>query len=173
LKDDKTKEMPSIKGPLPSDQRTMKIRMPEDDEGKTERVTSTLGATYPEALVRLRMSSHDAHYGGNLVDGARMLALFGDIATELLIRHDGDEGLFRAYESVEFLAPVHAGDYIEAVGRIIKVGKTSRQMSFEAWKVITPRPDLSDSAAELLREPVLVCRAVGTCVVPAEKQRPR
>src|ERR1700760_3594403 len=86
--------------------------------------------------LRLRMSQADAHYGGNLVDGARMLALFGDLATELLIRHDGDEGLFRAYESVEFLAPVFAGDYIEAVGELVEVGRTSRKMRFEARKVI-------------------------------------
>ena len=124
-----------------------------------------------EARIRVRMSSHDAHYGGNLVDGARMLGLFGDVATELLIRNDGDEGLFRAYDMVEFLAPVRAGDYIEAVGRILEKGATSRRMSFEAWKVIAPRPDISDSAADVLRDPVLVCKASGTCVVPAEKQR--
>ena len=94
-------------------------------------------------MIRLRMSQADAHYGGNLVDGARMLALFGDVATELLIRHDGDEGLFRAYDAVEFLAPVHAGDYVEAEGEIVKVGTTSRAMRFEARKVIAPRPDLS------------------------------
>ncbi|HLL54799.1 MAG TPA: hotdog domain-containing protein [Myxococcaceae bacterium] len=117
------------------------------------------------------MSSHDAHYGGGLVDGARMLGLFGDVATELLIRHDGDEGLFRAYDSVEFLAPVYAGDYIEAEGEILQVGNTSRKMRFEARKVIRPRTDLSDSAAEVLAEPVVVCRATGTCVVPKEKQR--
>ena len=75
-----------------------------------------------KATIRLRMSAHDAHYGGNLVDGARMLGLFGDVATELLIRHDGDEGLFRAYDSVEFLAPVFAGDYIEAEGEITETG---------------------------------------------------
>jgi 3-aminobutyryl-CoA ammonia-lyase len=124
-----------------------------------------------KATVRLRMSQADAHYGGSLVDGARMLALFGDVATELLVRHDGDEGLFRAYDAVEFLAPVHAGDYVEASGEIVKVGATSRAMRFEAWKVITPRPDLGDSAAEVLAEPVLVCRASGTCVVPKAKQR--
>ena len=124
-----------------------------------------------KAMVRLRMSQADAHYGGNLVDGARMLALFGDLATELLIRHDGDEGLFRAYDAVEFLAPVHAGDYVEATGEIVKVGATSRAMRFEAWKVIAPRPDLGDSAAEVLADPVLVCRASGTCVTPKEKQR--
>ncbi len=124
-----------------------------------------------KALLRLRMGSHDAHYGGNLVDGARMLALFGDVATELLIRHDGDEGLFRAYDSVEFLAPVHAGDYIEAEGEIVQVGNTSRKMRFEARKVIRPLPDVSDSAAEVLAEPQVVCRASGTCVVPKKKQR--
>lgn len=124
-----------------------------------------------EVLIRMRMSQADAHYGGNLVDGARMLQLFGDVATELLIRHDGDEGLFRAYDAVEFLAPVHAGDYVEATGEIIRVGGTSRAMRFEARKVVIPRPDLSDSAAEVLAEPVVVCRATGTCVVPKDKQR--
>jgi len=122
-------------------------------------------------LIRLRMSQADAHYGGSLVDGARMLQLFGDVATELLVRHDGDEGLFRAYDSVEFLAPVHAGDTIEATGEITRVGETSRAMRFEARKVIAPRPDLSDSAAEVLAEPVVVCRASGTCVVPRARQR--
>lgn len=129
----------------------------------------------PEVKIRLRMSSHDAHYAGNLVDGARMLGLFGDVATELLIRHDGDEGLFRAYESVEFLAPVYGGDYIEAVGRIVKVGKTSRTMEFEARKVIQPLPPerggLAVSSAEVLDEPIVVCRAKGTCVTPANLQR--
>ena len=124
-----------------------------------------------ESLIRLRMSAHDAHYGGNLVDGARMLGLFGDVATELLIRHDGDEGLFCAYDNVEFLAPVYAGDFIEARGRIIKVGNTSRKMEFEAIKIIAPRPDVNDSAADVLTTPVVVCRATGTCVVPKSKQR--
>lgn len=122
-------------------------------------------------MIRLRMSSADAHYGGNLVDGAKMLQLFGDVATELLIRHDGDEGLFAGYDKVEFLAPVFAGDYIEATGRIESVGNSSRKMSFEARKVIAPRPDLNDSAADLLAEPIAVCRASGTCVVPKAKQR--
>jgi len=121
--------------------------------------------------VRLRLSQADAHYGGNLVDGARLLALFGDVATELLIRHDGDEGLFRAYDAVEFLAPVFAGDYLEAEGELVSTGATSRKMRFEARKVIRPRPDLSDSAAEVLAEPIVVCRASGTCVVPRDKQR--
>jgi 3-aminobutyryl-CoA ammonia-lyase len=130
-------------------------------------------ADHPEVMLRLRMSQADAHYGGNLVDGARMLALFGDLATELLIRLDGDEGLFRAYDSVEFLAPVYAGDYVEARGQITRVGNSSRAMRFEARKVIRPRPDISASAADVLAEPVVVCRATGTCVVPKEQQRLR
>ncbi|HYF84159.1 MAG TPA: hotdog fold domain-containing protein [Clostridia bacterium] len=124
-----------------------------------------------KVTIRLRMSAHDAHYGGNLVDGARMLGLFGDVATELLIRNDGDEGLFCAYDNVEFLAPVFAGDYIEAIGEITKIGNTSRKMQFEARKVIQARTDINDSAAEVLETPIVVCRASGTCVVPKDKQR--
>ncbi len=117
------------------------------------------------------MSAHDAHYGGNLVDGARMLALFGDVATELLIAMDGDEGLFVAYDSVEFLAPVYAGDYIEAEGWVDSVGNTSRKMHFEARKVIAARPQINDSAADVLESPIVVCRASGTCVTPKAKKR--
>jgi len=124
-----------------------------------------------KAMIRLRMSQHDAHYAGNLVDGARMLSLFGDVATELLIRHDGDEGLFVAYDNIEFLSPVYAGDYIEATGEIVNVGNSSRKMVFEARKVIAPAPHAGVTAADVLAEPVVVCRASGTCVVPKDKQR--
>ena len=123
------------------------------------------------SLIRLRMSAHDAHYGGNLVDGARMLALFGDVATELLIRMDGDEGLFVAYDNVEFLAPVYAGDYVEAEGWIESVGNTSRKMRFEARKVIAARTDVNESAADVLAQPIVVCRASGTCLTPKDKKR--
>lgn len=128
------------------------------------------------AKIRVRMGSHDAHYAGNLVDGARVLQLFGDVATELLIRLDGDEGLFRAYESVEFLAPVTAGDYIEAEGWITEKGTTSRKMRFEARKVIAPlKPGekgyLAPSSARALVEPVVVCKAIGTCVTPKNLQQ--
>lgn len=123
--------------------------------------------------LRLRMGSHDAHYAGELVDGARMLALFGDVATELLVRLDGDEGLFRAYEGVEFLAPVMSGDFIEATGVVTRIGNTSRTIAFEARKVARNcrEPNLSPSAADALAEPVVVCRAIGTCVVPHDLQR--
>ena len=125
-----------------------------------------------EVLIRLRMSAHEAHYGGDLVDGARMLGLFGDVATELLIRLDGDEGLFRAYDEIVFEAPVYAGDYIEARGRIVHVGRTSRKMEFTAHKVIAASRDpATPSQADVLAEPILVCRAKGTCVTPIECQR--
>jgi acyl-CoA hydrolase len=118
------------------------------------------------------MGSHDAHYAGDLVDGAKLLQLFGDVATELLIRSDGDEGLFAAYERVEFLAPVRAGDFIEAHGRITEIGRTSRKMVFEARKVIAAiQVEGQVSAAELLVPPVVVCRASGICVVLADFQR--
>jgi len=124
------------------------------------------------SLIRLRISAHDAHYAGDLVDGAKMLNLFGDVATELLIRSDGDEGLFVAYDNVEFLAPVHAGDYIEASGSIVSWGKTSRKMVFQAHKVIASAGLVGQpSATDLLPEPILVCRASGTCVVPTKLQR--
>ena len=123
------------------------------------------------AMVRVRMSAHDAHYGGQLVNGAHMLSLFGDVATELAIMCDGDEGLLVGYESIEFLAPLYAGDYIEAYGRITRIGRTSRQMEFEARKVIAARPEISDSAADVLDVPVIVGRAIGTTVVKAERQR--
>lgn len=123
------------------------------------------------ARLRLRMSAQDAHYGGNLVDAARVLGLFGDLATELLIELDGDEGLFVAYESIEFVAPVFAGDFIEAEGRITRVGNTSRAMSFEARKVIAARPEIGKSAADILATPLVVCRARGTCVTPKGNKR--
>lgn len=125
-----------------------------------------------KAMIRVRISSHDAHYAGDLIDGARMMELFGDVATELLIRHDGDEGLFVAYDKVEFLAPVYVGDYIEASGEITKVGNTSRRIEFEARKVITSAKEAEfDSAADVLEKPIIACRARGTCVVALEKQR--
>ena len=123
------------------------------------------------AMVRVRMSAHDAHYGGQLVNGAHMLSLFGDVATELAIMCDGDEGLLVGYESIEFLAPLYAGDYIEAYGRITRIGRTSRRMEFEARKVIAARPEISDSAADVLDIPIIVGRAIGTTVVKAERQR--
>jgi len=125
----------------------------------------------PTALIRLRLGQEDAHYGGGLVAGATQLRIVGDLITELAMRYDGDEGLFRAYESVEFLAPLHAGDWIEARGRIVSVGTTSRRCEFEVCKVGTARTDIGESAAEFLAEPVLTLRAVGTTVVPKEHQR--
>jgi 3-aminobutyryl-CoA ammonia-lyase len=117
------------------------------------------------------MSARDAHYGGNLVPGAKMLEIFGDLITDLAIQTDGDEGLFRSYDSVDFLAPVYSGDFIEAKGKIVKMGNTSRRCEFEAWKVIAVRPDVNHSAADILKEPILVAKATGTTVIPKEFKR--
>lgn len=122
-----------------------------------------------KAMIRVRMSTHDAHYGGDLVDGARILQLFGDVATELLVQMDGDEGLFAGYDDIAFKAPVRAGDYLEATGEIVSVGNRSRKMSFVARKVIEARPDVAASAADVLAEPVIVCTASGTCVRGPER----
>ena len=127
-----------------------------------EKITSTL---------RLRMSAKDAHYDVERMYGAHMVHLFGDVATELLIKLDGDEGLFCAYDNVEFLAPTYAGDYIEAYGEIDKIGNTSRHMVFEARKYIVSRKDINASAADYLEEPIVVARASGTCVTPKEMKR--
>lgn len=124
-----------------------------------------------EGVIRLRMSSADAHYAGGLVDGARILQLFGDAVTELLIRHDGDEGLSRVMTS-EFLAPVRSGDYLEIRAKIVAVGKSSRTIECTAYKLIElVHPD--DSAANVLAQPVLVAKATDVAVVPLEKQRRR
>ena len=121
--------------------------------------------------IRVRLSASDAHYGGQLVNGAHMLSLFGDIATELAILCDGDEGLLVGYEKIEFLAPLFSGDFIEVSGRITKIGRTSRRIEFETRKVIAARPDVSPSAADVLETPIVVGRAIGTTVVKAEQQR--
>jgi 3-aminobutyryl-CoA ammonia-lyase len=123
------------------------------------------------ATLRLRLSQADAHYGGDLVAGGRVMELLGDVATELCIRSDGDEGLLAGYSSVEFLAPLHAGDFVEVRGRITRVGRASRDMAFEVVRYAEPRPDVSESAADVLGQPALVARASGTCVVRRERQR--
>jgi Thioesterase superfamily. len=107
-----------------------------------------------------------AHYGGNLVDGAYVLGLFGDAATELCIRTDGDEGLFAGYDQIRFLAPVHAGDVLEATATLTRVGTRSRSVTFTAHVVCRAAPHRSPSAADVLDEPVCVVRASGTVVVP-------
>jgi 3-aminobutyryl-CoA ammonia-lyase len=112
-----------------------------------------------------------AHYAGDLVDGAYSLGLFGDVATEMCIRLDGDEGLFAGYEEVRFHAPLRAGDVVEAVARLARVGTRSRRLELTAHVVCRGRPDRSPSAAEVLVEPLLVTSAVGTVVVPLAEAR--
>jgi 3-aminobutyryl-CoA ammonia-lyase len=125
-----------------------------------------------EVGLRVRVSEKDVHYAGGLVNGAWVLGLFGDVATEVSIRFDGDEGLLRAYKGVDLLAPIHAGDFIEAVGKIVKVGNTSRTIELEARRYIVPAHiSEQSSAADYLEEPEIVARATMIDVVPADRQR--
>ncbi len=110
-----------------------------------------------------------AHYAGNLVDGAYGLGLFGDVATELCIRSDGDEGLFASYSDVQFRAPVRAGDCIEVTAELVEVGTRSRTIEFRLTVVARGRPDLGGSAAEVLPEPVVATTARGVVVVPPRR----
>ena len=107
-----------------------------------------------------------AHYAGNLVDGAYSLGLFGDVATEVCIRTDGDEGLFASYSDVQFRAPVRAGDVLEVTAKVVRVGRRSRTIDFIAAVVARGRPDVSESAARMLDEPIVATTATGTVVVP-------
>jgi 3-aminobutyryl-CoA ammonia-lyase len=115
---------------------------------------------------RRYVSAADAHYGGNLVDGAYVLALFGDVATEVCIRTDGDEGLFAGYTSIRFLAPVRGGDVVEVTATVVAEGRTSRTLQLHANVVCRAAPEVSPSASEVLAEPLMVVEAVGTVVVP-------
>ncbi|MER5353648.1 hotdog fold domain-containing protein [Kitasatospora sp. NPDC002551] len=116
--------------------------------------------------MRLRLGQEDAHYGGGLVPGARLLGLFGDLITEITVRTDGDEGLLAEYSAVRFTAPCRPGDYLELTARLVHRTRLRRKVEFEAYKVIAARPDRSPSAAEVLAEPLLVCTATATAVVP-------
>jgi 3-aminobutyryl-CoA ammonia-lyase len=108
-----------------------------------------------------------AHYGGNLVDGAYVLGLFGDVATEACIRTDGDEGLFASYSDVQFRAPVRAGDVLAVSATVTRVGARSRELTFEARVECRAQPERTESASAVLAEPIVVVTATGTVVVPA------
>jgi 3-aminobutyryl-CoA ammonia-lyase len=107
-----------------------------------------------------------AHYAGDLVDGAYALGLFGDVATEVCIRTDGDEGLFASYSDVQFVAAVRAGDVLEIEARVVRVGRRSRTLEFEARVVCRGVAGAAESAAEALAEPLVATTATGTVVVP-------
>jgi 3-aminobutyryl-CoA ammonia-lyase len=108
-----------------------------------------------------------AHYAGNLVDGAYSLGLFGDVATEMCIRTDGDEGLFASYSDVQFLQPVRAGDVLEVTCELVKVGTRSRVMDFIVYVVARGQATGSEpGAARILDEPLVATTATGTVVVP-------
>ena len=112
-----------------------------------------------------------AHYAGNLVDGAYSLGLFGDVATELCILTDGDEGLFASYSDVQFLAPVRAGDVLEIRCELVRAGTRSRVLDF-AVRVVArgAATEEQPGAAHALADPILATTATGTVVVPARAE---
>ncbi len=148
--------------PMTTDTRTPPSDV-EPGRGGAEPITATL---------RLRIGTEDAHYGGGLVDGARILRLFGDLVTEITIASDGDEGLLAGYTEVRFRAPVRPGDYIEADARLVRSTRLRRMVRLRAHKVIEAAPDGPPSAARRLRTPVLVCEAEAVSVVPLHVVRP-
>ena len=138
-------------------------------EQTTEQTTGRLGLRVTH---RRYVSYSHAHYAGNLVDGAYSLGLFGDVATEVCIRTDGDEGLFASYSDVQFKAPVRAGDIVEVTAEVVRIGNRSRTIEFVASVVGRGRPDVSGSAAAMLDEPIVVTTATGTVVVPPNAESP-
>jgi 3-aminobutyryl-CoA ammonia-lyase len=126
-----------------------------------------------EVVTHRRYVPHShAHYAGDLVDGAYGLGLFGDAATEMCIRTDGDEGLFASYSDVQFLAPVRAGDVVEVRAELTEVGTRSRTLDFTLSVVGRGRPDLGESAARMLPEPVVAITARGVVIVPIRRVAP-
>jgi len=159
----------SGQSPIPDQLRPKsQLQCQSQSQLQSQSQSQSPGETTPEALIRVRVSQADAHYGGGLVAGAKIMEYFGDVATELCIRHDGDEGLFASYDRVEFKRPVYAGDFLEIHGRITQVGRRSRKVELEAYKIIRARYDISPSKAEVLSEPILVAWATGTVVVPED-----
>lgn len=128
--------------------------------------TTTIAPAQTTAFLRVRIGQEEAHYGGDLVDGARILRMFGDLVTEIAIRTDGDEGLLAQYSDLRFTAPVKPGDYIEARGRLVRRTRLRRIVELEAHKVLCARPETGESAGAVLDVPQLVCAATATTVVP-------
>lgn len=109
----------------------------------------------------------DAHYAGNLVDGAYSMKLFGDVATEMCIVTDGDEGLFASYADVQFKEPVRAGDVLEVTCELTRVGTRSRTLDLAVLVVARGEPTAErPGAARVLDEPLVATTATGTVVVP-------
>lgn len=124
-----------------------------------------------QAVLRMRVSERDAHYAGGLVAGSWILGVFGDVVTELCLQHDGDEGLLRTYDKVDFLEPVRSGDFIEAQGRFTRIGQRSRTFVCEARRVVELTPERGETTGQLLDTPIVVARAEGAAVVPRDGGR--
>ncbi|MGE0715576.1 MAG: hotdog fold domain-containing protein [Alphaproteobacteria bacterium] len=114
----------------------------------------------------------DSHYADGVVSLGTIVELFGMAGTKLAYMLDGDGGFMRAFDNVEFLAPVHHGDFVRVTARLLAVGRTSRRRSYEAHVVARTfgmGPERSHGA--LVDPPILAARATGTTVTPLDRQR--
>lgn len=158
-----SKEHDAVSPPNTNTTATVQHSARDEQAPETTETSETTGTT---AFLRVRIGQEEAHYGGDLVDGARILRLFGDLVTEITIRTDGDEGLLSQYSDLRFTAPVKPGDYIEARGRLVRQTRLRRVVELQAHKVLSARPGSGESVAAVLDAPQLVCTATATTVVP-------
>lgn len=120
-----------------------------------------------ETMIRVRLSSGDAHYAGQLVNGSHAVELMGDVATELMIMHDGNEGQCIGYDKIAFTSPMYSGDFLEVVGRIIGIEGNKRKVQCRAFKIATNAGLIKqESAVNVLETPVMTAEAISTYVVP-------
>lgn len=115
-----------------------------------------------DAVIRLRLAPADARYARGLAAGSKAMEIFADLETELALREGGDEGLCVAYDMVEFLAPLRAGDFVEGRARVVARGRSSRRIAAEIHKLLEVD---DDGILEPSDGPVLAARASVTIVV--------
>lgn len=123
----------------------------------------------PSCFIETRV---DSHYPDGVVSIGTIVELFGMAGGKLSYLYDGDAGLARAYENLEFVAAAYQGDYLRVTCTLLEVGRTSRKRLYEAHVVARQHGiGTSPSHGEILEAPILVARAVGTVVVPLAVQR--
>lgn len=118
----------------------------------------------------VRMSSRDAHYGGGIVAGARILELFGDAATGLTAVADANEGLLQSWENVEFVQPVHPGDFIQVEAKVVKKTRMRRFIDVAAFRLVRGLSS-ADALVEKVEPPERIASAKGVMVIPYSQAR--
>lgn len=119
-------------------------------------------------ILRLRIPPEEAHYGGDLVSGAKLMELFGDAMTLLAISNCSDEGLLKSWENVEFEEQVFPGDYIRIAAKKVSTSVLQEEYELFAYREVESR-DSDTADCVLLEPPQLVAQAQGTFVLPYKK----